>query len=221
MRFSHSSFLCVLVVSSAAFSVRAADGYKASPASSQQPGAPQRQQHRANRSLEYDSLGDAYARFLLEEIIPEVSEEHDLTKDPAGWTVCGNNSEGICTFTTAWERPDRFGKVVSHIGSFTNIRGGYVYPFLIRKTKEDGVGAPDDQAKVKQRRKIRVFLQDGSGDLDNDAGNWPPANQEIAAALKFAGWNCRFMFGTGGHDHNQPAAVFPDTMRRLWRDYAK
>ncbi len=138
------------------------------------PDAPPGQQHRANRSLEYDSLGDAYARFLLEEIVPEVSKEHHLTKDPAGWAVCGNSSGGICAFTAAWERPDRFGKVVSHIGSFTNIRGGYVHPFLIRRTKEDGVGSPEDQAKLKLRRKIRIFLQDGSGDLDNDAGKATP-----------------------------------------------
>ena len=62
-----------------------------------------------------------------------------------------------------------FHKVLSHIGSFTNIRGGYVYPSLIRKTKDSP-------------KPIRVFLQDGENDLDNQFGNWPLANKEMAAA---------------------------------------
>lgn len=185
------------------------------------PDAPAGQQHNANRSVEYDSLGDTYARFLLEEIMPQVSKKYHLTKDPAGWAICGNSSGGICAFTAAWERPETFGKVVSHIGSFVNIRGGDVYPSLIRKTKEDA--APDasreEKAKLAQRRKIRVFLQDGSNDINNSAGNWPLANQEMAAALKFAGWDYKFVFGTGAHDHMHAAAIFPDAMRWLWRDH--
>ena len=188
---------------------------------SDDPNAPPGKQHSANRSVEYDSLGGTYARFLLEEIMPEVSKKYNLTKDPTGWAICGNSSGGICAFTAAWERPDRFGKVVSHIGSFTNIRGGYVYPYLIRKTTEEGVGSQKEQAKTKQRRRIRVFLQDGSGDIDTEAGNWPLANQEMAAALEFAGWDYKFVFGTGGHDFNQAGPIFPDTMRWLWRDYTK
>jgi len=185
------------------------------------PNAPDGQQHSANRSVEYDSLGDTYARFLLEEIIPQVSKKYHLTKDPAGWAICGNSSGGICTFTAAWERPERFGKVVSHIGSFTNIRGGDVYPSLIRKTKEDAGSdaSREEKAKLAQRRKIRVFLQDGSNDISNGAGNWPLANQEMAAALKFAGWDYKFVFGTGAHDHMHAASIFPDTMRWLWRDH--
>ncbi|MDZ4288601.1 MAG: alpha/beta hydrolase-fold protein, partial [Prosthecobacter sp.] len=89
---------------------------------------------RSNRSFEYDSLGDLYARFLLEEILPEVSKSYNLSSNPDDRAICGNSSGGICAFTVAWERPDAFRKVVSHIGSFTNIRGGYVYPALLRKT---------------------------------------------------------------------------------------
>lgn len=166
------------------------------------------QKERSNRSFEYDSLGDAYARFLLEEIIPEVRKNYALTEDPKGWALCGNSSGGICAFTAAWERPDKFGKVVSHIGSFTNIRGGYVYPALIRKTK----GQP---------KALRVFLQDGSNDLDNLHGSWPLANQEMAAALKFAGYDYQFEFGDGAHDGKHGGAIFPATMRWLWRDFAR
>ena len=124
----------------------------------------------SNRSFEYDTLSDQYARFLLKEILPEVGKRYKLTDDPAGRAICGITSGGICAFTVAWERPDVFSKVLSHVGSFTNIRGGHVYPALIRKTAN---------------KPIRVFLQDGSNDLDNEHGNWPLANQEMAAALKF------------------------------------
>jgi len=109
------------------------------------------QKPRSNRSFEYDSLGDLYARFLLEEILPEVEKTYKFTDDPEGRAICGNSSGGICAFTVAWERPDAFRKVVSHIGSFTNIRGGHVYPALVRKT---------------EKKPLRVFLQDGTGDIE-------------------------------------------------------
>ena len=163
---------------------------------------------RSNRSFEYDSLGDANARFVLEELMPLVAKDYRLTEDPAGWAACGASSGGIAAFTLAWERPDRVRKVVSWIGSFTNIRGGYVYPALIRKTKAEP-------------KPLRVFLQDGSNDLDNLHGNWPLSNQDMAAALKFAGYDYRFEFGEGGHSHKHGGSIFPETLRWLWRDWPK
>src|SRR6266567_2172073 len=161
---------------------------------------------RSNRSFEYDSLGDAYATFLLKEIMPEVGKQFQLTTDPEGRAICGISSGGICAWTVAWERPDAFRKVLSHVGSFTNIRGGNAYPFLIRKT---------------EKKPIRVFLQDGAKDLDNLHGNWPLANQEMAAALKFMGYDYKFEFGTEGHNAKHGGAILPDSLRWLWRDYPK
>jgi len=163
---------------------------------------------RSQRSYEYDSLGEANARFLLEELLPVALKGLNVTADPAGRAVCGNSSGGIAAFTIAWERPDSFRKVVSHIGSFTNIQGGHVYPGLIRKSK----GEP---------KPLRVFLQDGSNDLDNLHGNWPLASHDMAAALKFADYDHTFVFGTEGHNGKHGGAIFPDTLRWLWRDWPK
>ncbi len=157
-----------------------------------------------NRSVEYDTLSDDYARFLLEEILPAVGRDYVLTENPELRGICGISSGGICAFTVAWERPDAFRKVLSHVGSFTNIRGGHVYPALIRKT---------------ERKPLRVFLQDGSGDLDNAHGNWPLANQEMAAALRFAGYDYQFVYGTGGHNGIHGGAILPESLRWLWRDW--
>ena len=170
------------------------------------PPAEAGQKGRSNRSFEYDSLGDQYARFLLEEIIPEIEKTYKITKDPEGRAICGISSGGICAWTVAWERPDAFRKVLSHVGSFTNIRGGHVYPALIRKT---------------EKKPIRVFLQDGAHDLDNLHGNWPLANQEMAAALKFAGYDYKFEFGDGGHNGKHGGAILPDSLRWLWQGYPK
>jgi enterochelin esterase family protein len=159
---------------------------------------------RSNRSFEYDSLGDQYARFLLEEILPEVGKTYKLTDDPEGRAIGGISSGGICAWTVAWERPDAFRKVLSHVGSFTNIRGGHVYPAMIRKT---------------ERKPIRAFLQDGSKDLDNLHGNWPLANQEMAAALKFAKYDYKFEYGEEAHNGKHGGAILPDSLRWLWRDY--
>jgi enterochelin esterase family protein len=180
---------------------------------------------RSNRSFEYDTPDGVYARFLLEEILPEVAKNYKLTDKPEERALVGGSSGGICAFTAAWERPDAFRKVVSHIGSFTNIRGGYIYPAAIRKTKLDIAGqtytTPEQKKLLEGRRAIRVFLQDGRNDLDNQFGNWPLANQDMAAALKFAGWDYQFVLGEGTHNGNHGKMLFPDTMRWLWRDVAK
>ena len=94
-----------------------------------------------NRSDEYDTLSDQYARFLLDEIVPEVRKSYRITDDPDGWAIVGLSSGGICAFTVAWEEPQRFGKVVSHFGSFTNIRGGHMYPDLIRRSAPKPIGS--------------------------------------------------------------------------------
>lgn len=165
------------------------------------------------RSFEYDTLSDQYARFLLEEILPEVEKTTKLKHDAASRAVCGLSSGGICAFTAAWQKPDQFSKVVSWIGSFTNIangatmrEGGHNYEALIRKTPP---------------KPIRVFLQDGANDLDNANGNWPLANQQMAKALEFAHYDYKFAFGQGTHSPSHGRAIFPDTLRWLWRDYPK
>jgi enterochelin esterase family protein len=157
-----------------------------------------------NRSVEYDTLSNQYARFLRDEILPEVGKKYRLREDAASRAICGISSGGICAFTVAWEMPDQFSKVVSHVGSFTNIRGGHVYPALIRKTK---------------KKDIRVYLQDGARDLDNEHGNWPLANQQMAAALRFKGYDFQFVMGQGFHSGQHGAAELPNALRWIWRDY--
>jgi enterochelin esterase family protein len=159
---------------------------------------------RNNRSVEYDTPGGDYARFLIEELIPFVTARYGLklADDPERRAICGMSSGGICAWTAAWERPDYFRKVLSHIGSFVNIRGGHVYPALIRKT---------------ERKPIRVFLQGGANDLNNDHGHWPLANHEMAAALAYAGYDMQFVFGDGAHNGRHGGAVFPESVRWLFR----
>ena len=199
-----------------------------------------------NRSLEYDSLGNTYSKFLLEEILPVVEKEYNITRDPNGRAICGASSGGICAFTVAWERPDQFGKVISHIGSFTNIRHGDTYPGIIRKTETkmvpvdsdgevpdqktaDGEDSePEDDAPTEKTtadnlakpepKPLRVYLQDGRNDLDNEHGNWPLANQQMFAALKFKNYDVKFDFGDGGHNGKHAGSLFPDALRWLWRD---
>jgi enterochelin esterase-like enzyme len=166
---------------------------------------------RSNRSFEYDTLSDQYARFLLEEILPEVEKTVRLRHDPESRAIAGISSGGICSWTVAWERPEEFRKVLSWVGSFTNIasgpsrrEGGHNYEALIRKTP---------------RKPIRAFLQDGAHDLDNANGNWPLANQQMAKALAFAGYDYRFVFGQGFHSNKHGRAILPDSLRWLWRDH--
>ncbi|NQU09394.1 esterase family protein [bacterium] len=155
------------------------------------------------RQIEYDTLSDRYARFLLEEIIPELRKDYVLADDPDRWAIGGASSGAICAWTVAWERPGRFRKVLSIVGSFADIRGGHNYPSLIRKTKPP--------------KPVRIFLQSGANDLDWEFGHWPLANQEMAAALKWAGYDHRFVFGTGTHSGKHGGAILPEALRWLWR----
>jgi gluconolactonase len=159
---------------------------------------------RFNRSFEYDGLGDQYARFLLEEILPEVGKQYNLTTNATGRAIAGASSGAICAFTAAWERPDAFSKVFSTIGTYVGLRGGNDYPTLIRKTEP---------------KLIRVFLQDGSSDLNIYGGNWWVANQDMLSALEFAGYDVKHEWGDGGHNGKHGGAIFPEAMRWLWRDY--
>ncbi|MGV3615485.1 MAG: alpha/beta hydrolase [Fimbriimonas sp.] len=163
----------------------------------------------SNRNFEYDSLGDRYARFLLEEILPDVGKRYNLRQDAAGRAIAGNSSGGICAFNVAWERPNEFGKVLSAIGSYTNLApgqngsaGGHIFPSLIRKL---------------DRKPIRVFLQDGENDVDNQFGSWWLANLQMDRALAFKGYDYRFVPGKGFHSDAHLRAILPDALRWLWR----
>ena len=157
-----------------------------------------------NRAVEYDSVNGDYAEFVITELMPVVEAQYNITKNPELRAICGNSSGGIAAFGVAWHRPDSFRKVLSHIGSFVNIRGGHNYEAMIRKT---------------EKKPLRVFLQDGSGDLDNVHGNWPLANQEMSASLKFKEYDHKFVYGTEAHNGKHGGAIFPDSLRWLWRGW--
>jgi enterochelin esterase family protein len=152
---------------------------------------------------EYHEQSDRYARFLRDEIILEVSKVVKLRQDADGRAICGESSGAVCAFTAAWEKPDLFSKVMCHVGSFVNIQGTYNYPYLIRESP---------------KKPLRVYLQDGSHDLDDDCGSWSLANQQMALALKYKGYDCRFDYGQGYHSLAHGGAVLPDALRWLWRD---
>jgi len=166
---------------------------------------------RVNRSFEYDGLGDAYARFLLDELLPDVETKTTadgkpirLSKDGNDRSIGGSSSGAIAAFTVAWERPDAFRRVFSSIGTYVDIRGGNDYPNLIRKVEP---------------KPIRIFLEDGSGDLNNPFGDWWMANQSMERAFKFAGYEVEHSWGTGGHNGTHATEIFPEAMKFLWKDY--
>jgi sugar lactone lactonase YvrE/enterochelin esterase-like enzyme len=166
---------------------------------------------RFNRSYEYDGLGDNYARFILDELLPEVEKKTapdgrriHLSHEGNDRGIGGSSSGAICAFTAAWERPDAFRRVFSAIGTYVGLRGGNVYPTLIRKYEP---------------KPLRVFLQDGSADQNIYGGDWWMANQEMERALRFAGYEVNHVWGEGGHNGKQATELFPDAMRWLWKDW--
>lgn len=159
---------------------------------------------RYNRSFEYDALGDRYARFMIEELLPEVGKRYSLTDDPNLRGIGGSSSGAIAAFTAAWERPDAFRRVLSFVGSYVNLRGGQIYPGLVRKT------AP---------KPLRIYQQDGRNDLDIYSGSWFKANEELASALAYAGYDHKYVVGYEQHNNRHGRALLPDALRWLWRDW--
>jgi gluconolactonase len=168
---------------------------------------------RFNRSFEYDGLGDNYARFLLEELLPEVEKQKTsdgrairLSKNGNDRAIGGSSSGAVCAFTAAWERPKEFSRVFSAIGTYVGLRGADRYSTLIRKYEP---------------KPIKIFLQDGSNDLNIYAGDWWKANESMERSLIFSGYDVKHVWGEGGHNGKHGTAIFPEAMRWLWKDYPK
>lgn len=156
-----------------------------------------------NRADEYDVLDDRYSTMLMDEIIPEVKKKYNISNDPKMHGIGGLSSGAICAFTAAWEHPEYFSKVLSHIGSYTNIRGGNNYPSIIRKHK---------------KKDIKIFMQDGTNDLNNEHGNWWLANLEMESALQFKGYEFKFEKGSGTHSGKHGGSILPESLIWLWSD---
>jgi enterochelin esterase family protein len=170
-----------------------------------------------NRKVEYNALDDQYSKLIIDELIPELKKQYNLSPNPEDHAIAGASSGAICAFTVAWQRPDQFRKVISTIGSFTNIMGGHVYPDLIRKSDP---------------KPIRVFLQDGLNDNRGLRGKGPDAtydpewdwhaqNIEMAAALTEKRYDFSYTWGLGTHSNKQGGAIMPEMLRWLWRDYPR
>ncbi len=169
------------------------------------------------RSVQYDTVTDLYARYLLEEILPEVEKVAKLRKDGYSRAIAGESSGAVCAFTAAWFKPDQFSRVLSRIGTYTSIQwkpgpdgggsqldGGNIYPFAIRK---------------QPKRNIRVWLSDGAGDLENAHGSWPLQNLQMANSLKMREYDFEFRWSLGTHNTSHGNAELPEALTWLWRDY--
>lgn len=166
-----------------------------------------------NRPAEYNSLDDRYPRVIVNELLPALYKEYNISKAPEQHGIGGSSSGAIAAFTVAWERPDHFRKVLSFIGSFVDLRGGHAYPDIVRKS---------------EKKPIRIFLQDGRNDnrgtgrdgAYNEKRDWFVQNVRLMKALTDKGYDIAYTFGIGRHSQKQSGAILPEAMRWLWRDHA-
>lgn len=164
------------------------------------------------RSIQYDTVTDAYGKYLMDEVLPEVEKTYKLRPDGYSRAIAGESSGAICAFNVAWFMPDKFSRVHSAIGSYTSIQwrpdekldGGNVYPFRIRRDP---------------KKNIRVWMSDGIDDLENNFGSWPLQNLQFANSLKMKGYDFHYRLGEAAHNSSQPALDLPESLAWLWRDY--
>ena len=165
-----------------------------------------------NRPTEYNSLDDKYARVIVDELMPALSKDYNISKDPERHGIGGASSGAIAAFTVAWERPNDFRKVLSMIGSFTNLRGGHAYADIVRKT---------------EKKPIRIYMQDGRNDnrgMGRDGNyderrDWFFQNVRLMQALQEKGYDLNYQWGIGRHSQKHGGSIFPDMLRWLWRDH--
>jgi enterochelin esterase-like enzyme len=165
-----------------------------------------------NRPTEYNALDDRYARVICDELLPVLYKEYNISKEGSRHGIGGASSGAIAAFTVAWERPEQFSKVLSIVGSFTNLRGGHVYP---------------EKVRASEKKPIRVFFQDGRNDNRgvgrggnyNPERDWFLQNVRLAEAMEEKGYDVNYSWGIGLHGSKQGGAILPEMMRWLWRDH--
>ncbi|MSQ96494.1 MAG: esterase family protein [Gemmataceae bacterium] len=166
-----------------------------------------------NRPTEYNTPDDKYARVICDELLPALTKDYNISKDPEHRAIGGASSGAIAAFMVAWERPNEFRKVISFIGSFTNLRGGHVYP---------------ERVLANEKKPIRVFFQDGRNDnrgvgkggKHDPSRDWFHQNVRLVEAMTKKGYDVNNVWGIGGHSTKHGGAILPDMMRWLWRDQA-
>jgi enterochelin esterase-like enzyme len=176
-----------------------------------QPGT-EGQGGRAMRSIEYDTVSDRYGKYLLDEVLADVEKTYKIRHDAYSRAIAGASSGAICAFNVAWYFPDQFGRVLSHIGSYSAIQwhpennqdGGYIVPYRVRR---------------EPKKNLRVWMSDGADDIENNAGSWPLNNIQLANSLKIRGYDFHFRFGVSMHAIAQGALDLPESLIWLWRDY--
>jgi enterochelin esterase-like enzyme len=166
-----------------------------------------------NRPTEYNAIDDKYARVIVDELLPALYKDYNISRDPARHGIGGASSGAIAAFTVAWNRPDHFRKVLSIVGSFTNLRGGHVYPEMVRQA---------------EKKPLRVVFQDGRNDnrglrrgggAYDESRDWFLQNVRLVQALEEKGYDVSYTWGIGLHGQKQGGAIFPDMMRWLWREH--
>jgi enterochelin esterase family protein len=164
-----------------------------------------------NRPAEYNTPDDKYARIIVDELMPALYKDYNISKDPEQHGIGGSSSGAIAAFMVAWERPDEFRKVLSNVGSFVNLRGGQVYA---------------DRVLASEKKPIRVFLCDGrndnrgigrGGQYDQDR-DWFYQNVRLMKALTAKGYDVNYTWGMNLHGQKFGGAIMPEMMRWLWRD---
>ncbi len=166
-----------------------------------------------NRPTEYNTPDDKYARVIVDELMPVIAKQYNISPDAEMHAIGGASSGAIAAFSVAWERPNQFRKVISVVGSFVNLRGGHVYP---------------ERVLASEKKPIRVFFQDGvndnralHGDKYDPDRDWHLQNVRLVDALTQKGYDVNYTWGIGLHGQKQGGAIMPEMMRWIWRDYPR
>lgn len=170
----------------------------------------------ASRSVEYDTVSGKYCEYIESEILPlaEQNARIKLTKDPEGRGVIGQSSGAAAAFTMAWFHPELYHRVISYSGSFTRLQRNATYPQGAWEYHQTIIPAAE-------KKPIRLWMEVGSNDLNNNFGDWRIANNNMAEALKARGYEYQYLWADGaGHvEGGVERQTIEEAMEWVWKTY--
>jgi len=121
----------------------------------------------AMRSIEYDTVSDRYGKYL-EEVLADVEKTYKIRHDAYSRAIAGASSGAICAFNAAWYYPDRFSRVLSHIGSYSGIQ------WRPERNQDGGFISYPTPSGARPKRTCVCGCPTAADDQEANSGSWPP-----------------------------------------------
>jgi len=169
-----------------------------------------------SRSPEYDTVSGRYADYIETQVLPVAEKTGNVkfTKDPDGRGAIGQSSGSPAAFGMAWFHTPAFNRIISYSGSWTQLQKSQTAPKGAQEYQDSLIPGTE-------KKPIRIWMEVGSTDLNNQFGDWRVQNNAFANALKAKGYDYQFLWADGaGHvEGGVERQTMMEAMEWVWKTY--